>query len=113
MCNVIRKLTESIERIPKGANFRRQAFRSDAVIEVGHADSGRGLCDAIDRPQLVAGHLESDADCKHKRNELDAEDIAYSADRMNQLPLERIVHLGAQAPDVNIDDVRVAVEIHV
>src|SRR5579885_1062146 len=39
--------------------------------------------------------------------------IAQAAHRMDQLLFEGIVDLGAQAADVDIDDVGIAVEIHV
>src|SRR5579862_9501747 len=41
------------------------------------------------------------------------EDIAHPADRVDQLAVERIVDLGAEAADVDVHDVRPAVEIHV
>src|SRR5262249_18052807 len=41
------------------------------------------------------------------------EDVAHAANGMDQLPLEGIIHLGAEAADVDIDDVGVAIEVHV
>src|SRR5262249_39815459 len=41
------------------------------------------------------------------------EDIAHPPDGVDQLLLEGVVHLGAEAADVDLDDVEVAVEVHV
>src|SRR5262245_19739861 len=43
----------------------------------------------------------------------DLEDIARSADRVDQLLVEGVIDLRSQAPDVHIDDVGAAVEVHV
>src|SRR5262245_39186875 len=40
-------------------------------------------------------------------------DIAYSADRMDQLPFEGVIHLSAEAAHLHVHDIRVTVEVHV
>src|SRR6185369_1763728 len=39
--------------------------------------------------------------------------VAHTADRVDELRGERIVHLGPQAPDVDVDEICVALEIDV
>src|SRR6188474_790380 len=41
------------------------------------------------------------------------EDISHPAHGVDQLPFEGLIDFGSEAADVNIDDIRAAVEVHV
>src|SRR4051794_16102214 len=61
----------------------------------------------------AAYHAVSRAASDHGRSPTVVEDIAGPPHGVDQLRVERVVHLRPEPADVDVDDVRAAVEIHV